>query len=200
MTLFALVPFLLVFPQGGVREHGGYFLSLAPMLVLLGAEATRRSPRAAGFVGLLALAVGGLQLRARLQAPPRPNATLWAARVAQLVGTESYIYTTTLPRWHALAYEREARLASDIVRQMELTPRRLRAAQAGVELGKFGGQDVQLDDGVYLDRELFGADLETPADDLVAPFVEAVLATGVVDLEPVPASDPLLVRVVPRER
>jgi hypothetical protein len=200
-TLVAALPFLVIFPQGGIRERGAYFLSVAGLLALLGGEATRvleeRKPalRALLPVFLALLAVrAGVVAHAEIEAHdvgvlPRE----WARRVAEITGPDAFVLTSTLPRWHALMTLETHPTCVDLRRELELVPAAKRDDRALATLARAPGAVER--ESFYLDADLIrGGDAETV--ELLGSFRERMSELPV-RLDPLPVDEPLVFRLVP---
>jgi hypothetical protein len=205
-TGVAALPYLVLLPQGGVREGGAYYLSLYPLFVLAGAVATdelrQRWPGPAWGIALaVALgALGALGAQGALawrrierwadQIDPR----VWAERVAAIAPPESDVFTVSLPRWHALLQEGKYG-GIDLRRELELVPRSLWDQEVRAWLGIAGG-DLRAGRRVYLDADLFD---DPDAPPFFRRFAE-ILGETPVRLEPRPpdVEHPLLYEVIRR--
>jgi hypothetical protein len=190
--LLALAPYVLVVPQGGVREAGGYYLSLLPLLALwlaAAGEPQATAPRGAwrGPLALVLVAVQlGLAWRHRAAWRERLEARVFAGRLASAIPGAALLYTDDLARVLAVSQMRPDVETIDALRVLELNPTR---AWPGVmpQLLASGAASLEAGRAVYVDAEL----MREPARSAqAAAFAQAIRAAGV-GLEPVPVDDPV---------
>ena len=166
-ALVACVPALLVLPQGGVLERGGYFLTLAPLLALvLGLGVDRLARLAARRPGasrawvlrvlvLLAL-LGQLQLALAARAAFReagPDARDWAAAAAARTTAGDSALVSTLARTFTLAGAAPGVHVRDLARDLDLEPARGREQVLRRVLGERLG-DARYPGDLWLDGAL----------------------------------------------
>lgn len=146
-SLLACLPALLVLPQGGVLERGGYFMSYAPLLAVLaglgGALLLSQAPqpaldskpagsgrgqrvrlfRASAFVAVLVVAQFSLALNERQGFRAKvPEASIWARAVSQLVQPGDSVLVGSLSRTFALATAAPKSHVRDLDRDLALVP------------------------------------------------------------------------------
>lgn len=130
-ALFACLPALLVLPQGGVLERGGYFMSYAPLLAILcglSAAELRGLPRRAVFFGSVLI---GAQLALALGArdtfrAQNPEARIWAHATAAELQPGDSVLVAGLSRTFALAAAAPRCHVRDLARDLALVPDRAR--------------------------------------------------------------------------
>ena len=201
-VLVAVVPYLLVLPQGGVRELGAYYLSLLPLLVhFVAAAIEEMKERGQGariivpaIGATLALHVGVGAVRQADQAHRR-DAREWATEAFALCSTtDSVFVVSSLPRQHAILLDREKRIgADDYRRRFELVPASFLDQEIRVRLSTLGG-DIAHGNRVLIDSEILVGD-ERPA---VFLRFEELLRDLPLELVPLPAGDetPLLFEIL----
>ena len=140
-ALVATIPALAVLPQGGVLERGGYFMSMAPLLAILIAIAlhaawsaaktkSRRNLLLASCAALVAIQ-GNLALGSRSDfRAAGPDARAWSNEVAQQLQPGDKIFVSDLARNLALTMATEDIYVRDLMRDLDLVPRRLRSDTA----------------------------------------------------------------------
>lgn len=107
LALVASAPaYLLVFPQTGIPEEGGYTLTLFPLLALLGGRALvgwRLAPSAALPVFALLVAPQVALARATFERHrEEPEARAWVAELPADLPPTALVWTTSLTRMNAL--------------------------------------------------------------------------------------------------
>jgi hypothetical protein len=126
-ALFAILPALIVLPQGGVLERGGYFMSYAPLLaVLVGVTVARLAGaerRALFFASILigAQLVLALEARSTFRAMA-PEARLWARAASHLMQPGDSALVAGLSRNFALAAAAPECHVRDLARDLDLVP------------------------------------------------------------------------------
>jgi hypothetical protein len=152
---------VLLFPQGGIWERGGYFLTYLPVFAFVGAlscESLFRAGRAWAPVAAtaLVLAVQAFRVdseRAALLAEG-PDARAWAARVQEVLVAGDRVMVASLAKSLALKDLRADLTTPDLARYIDMVPRRHALATANVRLGA----TLTSGDGrgsVYLDEALW---------------------------------------------
>lgn len=165
--LALLVPYFVLFLQSGVREGGGYFTTLYPLMLWLGAATCARlrlprgAPFAAAVAAMLLLAQGLLAWRHRAQLDRGRDARAWIAEVEEVCPPGSVLVTVSLPRWHALSYSPARYAGTDLLRQFQLAPFSEVEAVAREWLGIIGN-DVVSGKRTFLDADLFAGTDEPP--------------------------------------
>lgn len=187
----AALPYLVLLPQGGIREQGGYFVSFFPLFVLATADSVaaigERAPARARWIegGLVVLLVvqAWLGWSRVAEAESGVDARDWTAEVEEEVPRTSVVFTTSLARMHALKYGELRILAPvDLNREFEMTPVAGFDREANHWLGvaaKNIGQGLR----VFFDADFFDA-RERPESHR---RLEELLATKPVRLEPLPS-------------
>ena len=163
-ALVATIPALVILPQGGVLERGGYFMSMAPLLALLIAVAlhtawsaartqSRRSLLLASCTALVAIQANlALSARSDFRAAA-PDARVWAMEVAQQLRPGDKIFVSDLARNLALTMATEGVYVRDLKRDLDLVPRRLRSNTAKRRLVE-RLQDKAFPGDLWLDKAL----------------------------------------------
>ena len=191
---------VLVIAQSGIREQGGYGLSLLPLLALTGWEAQQRWARTGRGARLLPLAAGlalmaSAALSARTQHEQRVRVPLWdwRERVVAVCGPEAHVITASLPRYHALSYGRRVGSIWDVRRDYETTPRaRWDQAYARSTVGAL--RALEQGRPVYVDADVVR---QGARDAGLEEFLQRLEAGGVrLAPRPAEAPEPLLYRVV----
>jgi hypothetical protein len=189
-----LAIYLVVVPQSGIRERGGYFASLFPWFVVLGAGAVRTRGQHA-LLALLLVPQLVLGWRDLSRAAQRPDARAWARAVAAAVETPCTVWTGDMVRLSALPLEPGRLAGLQWNQQFEFTPQR--NWDAALREPYQGALEESLRAGrVYLDAEIvaFGREDAAPWQ----AWARALLDRPAVEL--VPCAEGLLVelRIVPR--
>ena len=191
-VLVAVLPYLVVLPFGGIRENGAYYLSLFPLFVLGAAKVVQaRSAGHAAGLALVFLAFVQAFLGWRHVKDPGEDAREWAAELHAACPQGSVIYTSNLPRWHALSYVKPPFAAVDVWRVFEMMPASTWDDSVG---GTVALMDQALDAGqhVFVDVDLFvRSEEQEGVRRLVKVFDEHFPARI-----PVPAEDPLVFEFV----
>ncbi len=197
--LVAALPFLVVLPQGGIREDGAYYLSLYPLLALALADGTARwtGRRGAGLarvalalVVALALAQGAFGWRRLRAYDTGPGPLEWTRAIEQTTEADAYVITGSLPRMHALSSFGGSRLAVDARRELDLVPRRLWDAQIE-KLLQGAGTALRAGRAVYVDADLLEGDARAEP---VRRFADALRRLPL-RLDPRPPQEPLVYAV-----
>lgn len=131
LVIVASLPFLVVLPQGGVREEGAYFLPLYPGFALCFAHAMRellatrvRTTFACRAAALSLLALQALAADGRWSEFARAeNAWDWTLRAEAVSARDGTLLTGSLPRQHIVATRESFLVAIDLRRELELKPR-----------------------------------------------------------------------------
>jgi hypothetical protein len=176
--LLACVPALLVLPQGGVLERGGYFMSYAPLFAILLGLGLERALRTRSLAGrgrrlgaLFLLVCVGLQItwaftnRASFRAQV-PDARIWAAAAKNVLREGDSLLVSTLARNFAVANASPQTHVRDLQRDLDMVPdserihelRKVLAQRLGDK--RFSG-DLWLDAGLL--PGLTAEDLATPS-------------------------------------
>lgn len=186
----ALAPYVLVLPQGGIRENGAYYLSLLPIGVLAGARALA-GWRGAGAVLALALVPQAvLGWRAAVADGGGEDARVWAVEVRRLCPEGSVLYTATLPRWHAASYVVPPFEAVDVWRVLEMMPSSAWDLYAEVSVQEVR-KGLAAGKRVFADVDLFeGPDRPESVRRLAAAFERAFP-----ERKPVPAAGALVLEL-----
>ncbi|MDF1800390.1 MAG: hypothetical protein P1V81_14525 [Planctomycetota bacterium] len=129
--LVATLPALLILPQGGVLEHGGYFLTLAPLMalqlgILFGSPRPGITPVSVAALLVLAQLALGLRGWAEFRSA-EPDARDWSVRVAAQLQPGDSVLVSTLGRTFSLADERPDVRVRDLARDLAMEPDRGRA-------------------------------------------------------------------------
>lgn len=123
-TAVLVVVYVLVVSQAGLRERGGYYVSVMPWFVALGAAATAGRGRAWCLVPWLVLPMqiwlGWSELARYAQ---RPDARSWARAVVEVVDEPCTVFTSDMVRLSALPLERDGFDGLQWNQQFEYTPR-----------------------------------------------------------------------------
>jgi len=189
-----LAVYLVVVPQSGIRERGGYFTSLFPWFVVLGSGWVRTRGQHVLLALLLVpqLALGWSDLS---RAAQRPDARAWARAVVAGVATPCTVWTGDMVRLSALPLEPDRLAGMQWNQQFEFTPRR--NWDAALREPYQGALEDSLRAGrVYLDAEIVALGRNDPAP--WQAWARTLLDRPPVEL--VPCADGLLVelRLVPR--
>ena len=183
LALFA--PYFLVFFQSGVREGGGYFVSLHPALLWLTARtglALRARIGAGPALAALAAAValqGTLAWRHQRPLLEARDAREWIAEVERVAPPRSVLVTVSLPRWHAMSHSASRYEGTDVLRSFQLVPFSEAEDVARHWLSLVAG-DVLAGKRTFLDADLFDDPDEPP----YYPILRRVLAGFPARLEP----------------
>jgi 4-amino-4-deoxy-L-arabinose transferase-like glycosyltransferase len=129
LGVLALAPFLIVLPQTGVRESGGYVVATVPALGLAVGALLAAMPRRAALVLALAAATGnavgaGALIERNREEPPAP---LFAERTARVVPPRGVLLVTSQARLHALNRLRRRYVVRPVAWEILTRPRRQRA-------------------------------------------------------------------------
>jgi hypothetical protein len=139
----ASVPAILILPQTGVLERGGYYISYLPVMALLTATAVLafaprrdpnvlRSPRANGLVLLALAAQFSLALRDRHNfRAHEPPPFEWLDFVQQHVGPEDTLFVDSLAKYFQAASHGRLPGVMDLRRGLDLVPARNRRRGMG---------------------------------------------------------------------
>jgi len=130
-ALFACLPALLVLPQGGVLERGGYFMSYAPLLAILfgvGAAKLGGAERRALFFASVLIGVQLVLAVSSRQAfrATAPEARIWASAAAAEVQPGDSVLVAGLSRTFALAAAAPGCRVRDLARDLAMVPDRAR--------------------------------------------------------------------------
>ena len=207
-ALVACVPAFLVLPQGGVLEHGGYFLTLGPLLaVLVGLAVDRSIAGGAGRGGAplvqvaalgLVLAQALLALEVRSAFRERPDARAWSAAAAAVIEPGDSALVSTLARNFALAADESEVHVRDLARDMDMEPDRGRAELLQQVLaGRLS--DARFPGDLWFDGELLPSWPESPGEEASAwrSKLHELLATSPAPVEVV-GEEPFRLIVVRR--
>lgn len=126
--LVASLPLLLVLPQGGVLEHGGYFLTLAPLMALqlgivLGHRRHGSTPAIVAALMVLTQLALGLRGWAEFRSA-EPDARAWSTVVAAQLLPGDSVLVSSLGRTFSLADERPEVRVRDLARDLAMEPDR----------------------------------------------------------------------------
>jgi len=200
----AILPAVFVFAQGGIFEHGAYFLSYYPVLALALAWSfdRLRGARAAwlGFAGVLVAAQLTLGLIERTAYQDgRIDARAWLASIDSQLGMGDSIVTSTLAREYALEVGRPDLAVVDLKRRMDSVPARGRSAllteEMGIAMARLAGPNGA-DRSMWIDKDLFERRWLGASDDWRDELAELLHFPGVrVDEVRVPGADLLRVRL-----
>ena len=163
-ALIATIPALLILPQGGVLERGGYFMTMAPLFAVLFAMAIHavwsgvRSPAARGLTlascAVLVAVQASLALDARADfRAAAPDARAWAKQVATQLQPGDKIFVSDLARNLALTMATEGVYVRDLKRDLDLVPGRIRTETLKSRLAE-RLQDPNFPGDLYLDADL----------------------------------------------
>jgi hypothetical protein len=200
----------MLYPQGHIREDGAYYLSVYPFLALLAAERLGRMQAsrgaAASLVAALALAQGALGWRKVAEHQRGLDLEPWGAAVEAALTREPapgpdaprpVFFVDRLPRFDWILYRRPLGDVHDVLRALDLVPRRKHPKLIDALLG-IAGEQLARGGAVYIDADLLLDPLRPP---FLADF-EARLRSFSVRLEPlVPSAGepPVLYRVLVRD-
>ncbi len=202
-ALLALLPYVVVLPEGGIREGGAYFLSFYPLFVLAAADSwnelvTRPSWRKFGPAALVSFvllqALSGAMRWSR--AENELDAREWVTLVEPHTPPGSLVFTRSLARFHALKYGELSRTRTrqvDLNREFEMVPRSGWEKEALHNLG-VARTFLQNGSRVFLDADFLDAE-ERPASH---ERFEELLRRQPLRLAPIPADAvrPLLYELV----
>jgi hypothetical protein len=202
-ALVASLPYVLFLPQGGIREHGGYFLSLFPFFLLAGADAVaalleRRPSRAGLFAGVLALALvvqGWLGWQLLEEAGSRMDARSWARQVEAIVPQRSLVFTISQARRQFLKLGEKRIVAPiDLDREFETTPVDGLKREVNLWLG-LASQNLKEGLRVFVDADF----LDAPERPESHRRFEELLVRKPVRIEPLPPppATPVLYELTP---
>lgn len=161
-ALFACLPALLILPQGGVLERGGYFLSYAPLLAVLCGLGVARALRGrerhllrvAVLLSLLLFVQGALGFEARRSFRAQaPDARLWARAAAAELAPGDSALVSSLARTFALADAAPGSHVRDLARDLALVPRAGRTKTLQRVLAERLG-DARYPGDLWIDAEL----------------------------------------------
>lgn len=171
-----ILPALFIFPQGGVWEHGAYFLTYYPAFTLGIAWVLNRGLgsklQPLAWAGLaLVLAVPQLWLALGNRSDyrnERLDARAWMASINEQIGPGDSVITSTLARMNALEYERPDLARADFKRRMDSIPARGRSALLIEEVGQAIGPllgPAGAGKSMWLDMDLFKRRWDSPSED-----------------------------------
>lgn len=153
------VPYVLLFPQLGVREAGAYFLPLLPLYAFAGIHWLERRTRPLGAWGLLviaALLIGQTALamtHTRSLRAISNDIPAWVVAIEARCPADSRIVVSKLPEWHALSLSEVGYQSFDLWRDCELVPPAFRDGVLDHRLGQLT-QDLATGRPIYIVPEL----------------------------------------------
>ena len=203
-----ILPALFIFPQGGVWEHGAYFLTYYPAFTLGIAWALDRGLMSKmqpfAWAGLaLVLVIPQLWLalgnRSDYQSE-RVDARAWMASISEQVGLGDSVITSTLARMNALEYERPDLVRADFKRRMDSIPARGRSALLIDEVGQAIGPllgPAGAGKSMWLDMDLFERRWGSASEDWREELRGLLQRPGIqVEEFPTPGAELLRIRLV----
>jgi hypothetical protein len=163
-ALLATIPALLILPQGGVLERGGYFMTMAPLLAILIAIAVHaawqaaKSQAARNLLFALCATLVAIQAHQALSAradfrAAAPDARNWATQVAALLQPGDKILVSDLARNLALTMATKGIYVRDLKRDLDLVPQGLRTETLKSRLAE-RVQDKEFPGDLWLDSAL----------------------------------------------
>jgi hypothetical protein len=171
-----ILPALFIFPQGGIWEHGAYFLTYYPAFALSIAWALDRTLGAKlkpTAWTALAVVLAAPQLWLALDnrsayRNERIDARAWMAVINEQIGPGDSVITSTLARMNALEYERPDLTRTDLKRRMDSVPARGRSELLIEEVGQ-AIRPLVVPEGagksMWLDMDLFKRGLGSASED-----------------------------------